>query len=59
MCFVKVFNCGDFGWFACGLWQLIILLPPAKYEFNDSVSFNAFASKAATNAVTVDIPVMI
>jgi len=22
MCFVKYVSCGDFGWFACGLWQL-------------------------------------
>jgi len=59
MCFVKVFKCEDFGWFACGLWQLIILFPPARYDFNNSVSLNAFASKAATNAVIVVTPVMI
>ena len=35
------------------LWQLIILFPPAKYGFNNSESLNAFASKAATNAVMV------
>jgi len=31
----------------------MILFPPAKYNFNNSVSLNAFASKAATNAVIV------
>jgi len=41
------------------LWQLIIIFPPAKYDFNNSVQFNAFASKAATNAVIVGTPVMI
>ena len=29
----------------------MILFPPAKYDFNNSVSLNAFASKAATNAM--------
>jgi len=29
----------------------IILFPPAKYDFNNSVSFNACASKVATSAV--------
>jgi len=28
-----------------------MLFPPAKYYFNNSVSLNAFASKAATSAV--------
>jgi len=55
MCFVKYFNCGEFGWFACGR----ILFPPAKEDFNNSVQFNAFASKAATNAVIAGTPVMI
>ena len=41
------------------LWQLIIPFPPAKYNFNNSVSLNAFASKAATNAVSVGTSVMI
>jgi len=41
------------------LWQLIILFPPAKWDFNNSVQFNALASKAATNAVIVGTPVMI
>jgi len=41
------------------LWQLIILFPPAKHDFNNSVQFNALASKAATNAVIIDTPVMI
>jgi len=41
------------------LWQLIILFPPAKYYFNNSVQFSAFVLKAATNAVIVDTPVMI
>ena len=59
MCFVKVFNCGDFGWFDCRMWHLIILFPPAKYYFNNSVSLNAFVLKAATNAVIVGIPVTI
>jgi len=29
------------------------LFPPAKYDFNNSVSLNAFASKAARSAVVV------
>jgi len=41
------------------LWQLIILFPPVKYDSNNSVQFNAFASKAATNAVIVGISAMI
>ena len=41
------------------LWQLIVLFPPARYYFNNSVSLNAFASKAAINAVIVGAPVMI
>ena len=41
------------------LWQLIILFPPDKYDFNNSMSLNAFASKAATNAVIVGTAVMI
>jgi len=49
MCFVKYFNRGIFGLFC--LWKLLILFPPAKYDFNDPVSLNAFASKAATSAV--------
>jgi len=57
MCFVKYFNCGDFGWFACG--GLMNLFPPAKQDFNNSVQFNAFASKAATSAVIMSTPVMI
>ena len=32
---------------------MIILFLPAKYDFNNSVPLNAFASKAATNAVIV------
>jgi len=32
---------------------------PAKYDSNNSVQFNAFASKAATNAVIVGTSVMI
>jgi len=39
--------------------QLIILFLPAKYDFNNSVQLNAFASKAVTNAVTVGPSVMI
>ena len=35
------------------LQKLIILFPPARYDFNNSVPLNAFASKAATNAVIV------
>jgi len=35
------------------LQKLKILFPPAKYDFNDSVSLNAFAQKAATSAVIV------
>ena len=31
----------------------IILFPPAKYDFNNSVSWNACASKVATSAVIV------
>ena len=31
----------------------MILFPPTKYDFNNSVSLNAFASKAAANAVIV------
>jgi len=49
MCFVKYLNRG-----VCGLiclWKLIILFPPAKYDFNNPVSLNVFASKAITNAV--------
>jgi len=38
-------------------WQLMFL--PAKYDSNNSVQFNAFASKAATNAVIVGTSVMI
>jgi len=34
--------------------KLIILFPPAKCDFNDSVSLNAFALKAATSAVIVE-----
>jgi len=41
------------------LWQLIILFPPAKWDSNNSVQFNAFASKAATNAVIRGTSVMI
>jgi len=41
------------------LWQSIILFPPAKRDSNNSVQFNAFASKAATNAVIVGTSVMI
>jgi len=36
-----------------GLWRLKILLPPGKHDFYNSVSLNAFASKAVTNAVIV------
>ena len=57
MCCVKYFNCGDFGWFC--LWQLILLFPPPKQDSNNSVQFNAFASKAATNAVIVGTSAMI
>ena len=57
MCFVKHFNCGDFGWFAFG--SLSILFPPAKWDFNNSLQYNAVASKAATNTVMVGTPVMI
>ena len=38
------------------LWQLTILFSPTKLDFNNSVQFNAFASKDATNAVIVGIP---
>jgi len=31
--------------------KLIILFPPAKYRFNNSLSLNVFASKGATSAV--------
>jgi len=41
------------------LWQLIILFPPAKWDFKNSVQSNAFASKAATNTMIVGTPVMI
>jgi len=41
------------------LLQLIILFPLAKQDFNNSVQFNAVASKAATHAVIADTPVMI
>jgi len=41
------------------LWQSIILFPPAKWGSNNSVQFDAFASKAATNAVIVGTPAMI
>ena len=33
------------------LQKLIILFPPSKYDFNNSVSLKAFASQAATSAV--------
>jgi len=39
--------------FPVGLPAKIILFPPAKYDFNNSVSLNAFASKAATSPVIV------
>jgi len=51
MCFAKYFNRGVFG-LVC-LWKVIILFPPAKHDFNNSVSLNAFGSKAATTAVIV------
>jgi len=41
------------------LWQSIILFPPAKWDFNKSVQFCAFTSKAATDAVIVGTSVMI
>ena len=41
------------------LWQLIILFPPAKEDYNNSVQFNAFASKASTSAEIAGTPVMI
>ena len=41
------------------LWQSIILFPPAKWDSNNSVQFNAFVSEAATNAVIVGTSVMI
>jgi len=44
--FGQIFNRNVFSWFACE-----ILLPPAKHDFHNSVSFNTFALKAATNAV--------
>ena len=47
----QIFNHDISGWFC--LQKLIILFPPVKYDFNNSVSLNAFASKAATRAVTV------
>jgi len=34
-------------------------VPPAKWDSNNSVQFNAFASKAATNAVIVGTSAMI
>ena len=49
--FCQIFNDDVFGRFC--LQNLIILFPPAKYDFNNSVSLNAFASKAATIAVIV------
>jgi len=39
--------------------QLIVLVLPDKQDFNNSVQFNAFALKAATDVVIVEIPVMI
>jgi len=39
-------------WLVC-LQKLIILFLPAKSDFDDSVSLNVFASKAATSAVIV------
>jgi len=36
--FFQVINRGVFGWFACK--KLMILFPPAKYDFNNPVSFN-------------------
>jgi len=41
------------------MWQLIILASVAWYDFNNTVQLNAFALKAATNAVIVGTPVMI
>ena len=41
------------------LWQLIIMFSAAMWDFNNSVQFKAFASKAASNAVIVGTPVMI
>jgi len=32
----------------------MILFPPAKYDFNNSVYLNVFVSKAATSAVVVE-----
>jgi len=46
MCSVKYLTARRFR-LVC-LQALIILFPPAKYDFNNSVSLNAFASKAAT-----------
>ena len=48
---MSIFNHDAFDWFC--LQKLIILFPPAKYDFNNSVSLYAFASKAATIAVIV------
>jgi len=50
MCCVKYLTMSF--WVVC-LQKLIILFRPAKYDFNNFVSLNAFASKAATSAVIV------
>jgi len=44
--FCQIFNRDFFGCLAANIKNL---LPPAKYDFNNSVSLNAFASKAASS----------
>ena len=57
MCFDKYFNCGDFGWFACGKNNNNSRQPSRISTI--PCNFSAFASKAATNAVIVGTPVII
>jgi len=46
-------------YYSISIWQLIILFPPANRDSNNSVQFNAFASKAAKNTVVMGTSVMI
>ena len=50
--FCQIYNRGAFGWFS-QLRKVKILFPPPEDDCNNSVSLNAFASKAATVAMIV------